>query len=76
MPRFEIDFLTDYDDTSLLAELQRIAKVTGSNTVQEGSPTGWTRESFRFVRQAFRVTLRQALSARGPKKHSFHESDR
>jgi hypothetical protein len=33
MARLEIDFLTDYDDASLLAELKRVAKVTGSDTV-------------------------------------------
>jgi hypothetical protein len=57
MQRFEIDFLTDYDDGSLLAELKRIAKATGSETVtkkapklgsqavyREGNKTTWTSE--------------------------------
>lgn len=33
MNRLAIDFLVEYDDESLLAELRRIAQVTGSDTV-------------------------------------------
>ena len=33
MKRPEIDFLAEYDDESLLAELRRIAEATGSGTV-------------------------------------------
>ncbi|HSV44551.1 MAG TPA: HNH endonuclease [Ramlibacter sp.] len=33
MPELKIDFLTEYDDASLIAELQRIAQVTGSDMV-------------------------------------------
>jgi hypothetical protein len=33
MARLEIDFLTEHDDASLLAKLQRIAKATDSGTV-------------------------------------------
>lgn len=35
MARLEIDFLTDYDDDSLLAELRRIATVTGDTVTKQ-----------------------------------------
>ena len=49
MARLEIDFLTNYDDASLLAELRRIAKVTGSDTV--------TRADIERVGRIHRATL-------------------
>jgi len=33
MTRLEIDFLTEYDEASLLEELRRVATATGSDTV-------------------------------------------
>jgi 5-methylcytosine-specific restriction endonuclease McrA len=70
MARLEIDFLTNYDDASLLAELRRIAKVTGSDTV--------TRADIERIGRIHRVTLtrrfgslRRALQLAGLKPTRF-----
>jgi len=70
MPRIEIDFLTDYDDASLLAELQRIAKVTGSATVTKKDFKRVGRVSHSTITRRF-GTLRRALHLAGLKSTRF-----
>ena len=64
MARLEIDFLTDYDDASLLAELQRIAKATDSETVTEADTKRIGRVSHSVVVRRF-GSLRHALRLAG-----------
>lgn len=70
MPRFEIDFLTDYDDASLLAELQRVAKVTGSGTVTKRDLKRVGRVSHATIARHF-GSLRRALQLAGLKSARF-----
>lgn len=70
MPRFEIDFLTDYDDASLLAELQRIAKITGSGTVTKRDLKRVGRVSHSTIARHF-GSLRRALQLAGLKSTRF-----
>jgi len=70
MPRFEIDFLTEYDDASLLAELQRIAKVTGSDTVTKKDLKRVGRVSHTAIIRHF-GSLRRALQLAGLKVTRF-----
>jgi hypothetical protein len=70
MPRLEIDFLTDYDDASLLAELQRIAKVTGSDTVTKKDLKRVGRVSHSAIVRHF-GSLRRALHLAGLKSTRF-----
>jgi hypothetical protein len=54
MPRLEIDFLTEYDDQSLVAELRRIAGITGSGTVTKADLKKYGRVSHAtIVRRLF-----------------------
>jgi hypothetical protein len=70
MPRLEIDFLTDYDDASLLAELQRIAKVTGIDTVTKKDLKRVGRVSHSAIVRHF-GSLRRALHLAGLKSTRF-----
>jgi hypothetical protein len=70
MARFEIDFLTDYDDASLLAELQRIAKVTGLDTVTKKDLQRVGRVSHSAIVRHF-GSLRHALHLAGLKSTRF-----
>jgi len=70
MPRLEIDFLTDYDDASLLAELNRIAKVTGSETVTKKDLKRVGRVSHSAIVRRF-GSLRRALHLAGLKSTRF-----
>ena len=70
MRHFEIDFLTDYDDASLLAELQRIAKATGSETVTKKDLKRVGRVSHSAIVRHF-GSLRRALQLAGLKSTRF-----
>lgn len=70
MARFEIDFLTEYDDASLLAELQRIAKAAGSDTVTKENIKQFGRVSHSAIVKRF-GSLRQALHLAGLKSARF-----
>jgi hypothetical protein len=70
MPRLEIDFLTDYDDASLLAELQRIAKVTGIDTVTKKDLKRVGRVSHSAIVRHF-GSLRRALHLASLKSTRF-----
>lgn len=60
MARFEIDFLADYNEASLLAELKRVAKVTGSRTVRKADLKRIGRVSDPTIPRRF-GSLRRAL---------------
>jgi HNH endonuclease/Homing endonuclease associated repeat len=62
--RLEIDFLTEYDDASLLAELRRIAKVTGSSVVTKSHIKGVGRVSYSLLARRF-GSLRRACQLAG-----------
>lgn len=68
--RLEIDFLVDYDDASLLGELQRIAKVTGSGTVTKAELKRVGRVSHSTIARHFGL-LRRALHLAGLKSARF-----
>jgi 5-methylcytosine-specific restriction endonuclease McrA len=70
MARLEIDFLTDYNDASLLAELQRIAKATNSDTVTKADIKQMGRVSPSTVERRF-GSLRRALQLAGLKSTRF-----
>ncbi|HVB59058.1 MAG TPA: HNH endonuclease [Candidatus Acidoferrales bacterium] len=70
MQRFKIDFLIDYDDASLLAELQRITKVTGSETVTKKDLKRVGRVSHNAIVRHF-GSLRRALQLAGLKTTRF-----
>ena len=70
MARFEIDFLTEYDDASLLAELQRIAKAAGSDTVTKEDINEFGRVSHSAIVKRF-GSLRRALHLAGLKSARF-----
>jgi hypothetical protein len=70
MPKFEIDFLTDYDDASLLAELQRIADTTGSKTVTKNDLKKVGRVSHSTIVKRF-GSLRHALHLAGLESARF-----
>lgn len=70
MPRLKIDFLTDYDDASLLVELQRIAKVTGLGTVTKKDLKRVGRVSHSAIVRHF-GSLRRALHLAGLKSTRF-----
>jgi hypothetical protein len=70
MAGLEIDFLTEYDDASLLAELQRIAKTTGSDTVTKADIQRIGRVSQSAIVKRFR-SLRRALQLAGLKSTRF-----
>jgi hypothetical protein len=70
MARLEIDFLTDYDNASVLAELQRIAKVTNSETVTKADIKRVGRVSHSVVVRRF-GSLRRALHLAGLRATRF-----
>jgi hypothetical protein len=55
-----IDFLADYDDASILAELKRLAEVCGSDTVTKADIDKHGRVSYLLIWKRF-GSLRQAL---------------
>jgi hypothetical protein len=55
-----IDFLADYDDASILAELKRLAEIHGSDTVTKANIETHGRISYPLVVKRF-GSLRQAL---------------
>ena len=70
MAELKIDFLTEYDDTSLLAELQRIAASVGSDTVTKADIQRAGRVSHSAIVKRF-GTLRHALQLAGLKSTRF-----
>jgi hypothetical protein len=70
MTRLEIDFLTEYDDASLLAELRRVATATGSDTVTKADLKRIGRVSHSAVVRHF-GSLRHALHLAGLKSARF-----
>jgi hypothetical protein len=70
MKKPEIDFLVEYDDQSILAELRRLAKTTGSNTVTKAHLRRIGRVSHSAVVRRF-GGLRQALGLAGLKSGRF-----
>jgi hypothetical protein len=70
MAGLEIDFLTEYDDASLLAELKRIAKTTRSDTVTKADIQRVGRVSHSAIVKRF-GSLRQALQLAGLKSTRF-----
>src|ERR1700688_1107700 len=69
MPRLEMDFLANYD-ASLLAELQRIANVTGSDTVTKKDLSRAGRVSHSAIVRHF-GSLRRPLHLAGLKSTRF-----
>ena len=70
MARMEIDFLTEYDDASLLVELRRVAAATGSGTVTKADLKRIGRVSHSAVVRHF-GSLRHALHLAGLKSTRF-----
>jgi hypothetical protein len=70
MKKPEIDFLVEYDDQSILAELCRVAKTTGSDTVTKADLRRFGRVSHSAVVRRF-GTLRQALDRTGLRSGRF-----
>jgi len=70
MTRLEVDFLTEYDDESLLAELRRIAKATGSDTITKAQINSAGRVSYSAVAKRF-GSLRKACELAGLKSQRF-----
>jgi hypothetical protein len=66
----EIDFLVDYDDASLLAELRRIAEVTKSDTVTKRDLMRFGRVSHSVIWRHF-GSLRRALHLAGLRSGRF-----
>lgn len=64
MKRPVIDFLVQYDDESILAELRRIAQVTGSETITKVDIQNIGRVSYSAVVKRF-GSLRHALARAG-----------
>jgi hypothetical protein len=70
MRRPVIDFLVNYDDESVLAELRRIAQVTGSDTVTKAQLESIGRVSHSAVVKRF-GSLRHALVRAGLRSERF-----
>ncbi|MFZ0338760.1 MAG: HNH endonuclease [Terracidiphilus sp.] len=70
MSRLEIDFLLEYDDESMLAELRRIAQVIGSDTVTNADLKRVGRVSHSAIVRRF-GSLRHALSLAGLRSSRF-----
>jgi len=70
MTRLEIDFLTEYDDASLLAELRRVATASGSDTVPKADLKRIGRVSHSAIVRHF-GSLRRALQLAGLKSARF-----
>lgn len=69
----EIDFLTDYDDEALIAELRRISLVTGSDTVTSDDLQRFGRVSRSCISRRF-GSMRHALERAGLKSRFFHKA--
>lgn len=70
MPRFEQDFLDSYDEAAILAELRRIASVTGASTVSKADIERVGRLSYSVIYKRF-GSLRKALQKAGLRVHRF-----
>jgi len=70
MSRLEIDFLLEYDENSMLAELRRIAQATGSGTVTKADFKRIGRVSYSAIVKRF-GSLRHALSLAGLRSTRF-----
>jgi|SRR3990167_2317427 len=70
MKKPEIDFLVEYDDQSILAELRRVAKARASDTVTKADLKQFGRVSHSAVVRRF-GSLRQALNRAGLKTGRF-----
>ena len=66
----QIDFLVEYDDQSLLAELRRVAAITGSDTVTKADLKKFGRVDPSTIIRHF-GTLRHALVRAGLKSRRF-----
>src|SRR5450759_3506845 len=64
MPEFEIDFLESYDEAAIVAELKRVASLTGKTTVTKRDLEANGRVAYETVNRRF-GSLRQALEAAG-----------
>jgi hypothetical protein len=70
MRNLPIDFVEDYDNASILAELKRLAAVRGSNNVTKADIDAHGRLSYILVYRRF-GSLRQALQMAGLKPGPF-----
>lgn len=70
MPRPEIDFLIEYNDQSMLAELRRIAEARGSDTVTKADIKNIGRVSHSALVRRF-GSLRHALTLAGLRSSRF-----
>jgi hypothetical protein len=70
MTKPQIDFLVDYDDESVLAELRRVAELTGSGTVSKADLKKFGRVNPSTVIRHF-GTLHYALTRAGLKSGRF-----
>lgn len=70
MTELKLDFLAEYDDTSLLAELKRIAQVTGSDTITKADIQRVGRVSYSAIVKRF-GSLRQATQVAGLRTTRF-----
>ena len=64
MPEFAIDFLESYDEAAIVAELQRIAALTGRGTVTKRDLETYGRVAYETVNKRF-GSLRRALEEAG-----------
>ena len=70
MSRFEIDFLAEHDDDSILDELRRVAALYNSETLTKAQLEASGRVSYGLVNKRF-GSLRQALQRAGLKPQRF-----
>ncbi len=70
MAKFEIDFLADYSDQSIVKELQRIAKSLGKDSVSTDDIETYGRLSYSVVNKHF-GSLRKALEVAGLKPQRY-----
>lgn len=70
MPKFEIDFLPDHSEQTLIEELQRIARALGKNTICKRDIAQHGRVSYDTVLRRF-GTIRRALQAAGLRPMRF-----
>lgn len=73
MGRFEIDFLTEYDEKSLLEELRRIASKTGSNSMTKADINRIGRFNYSVLIDRF-GSLRHALQLASLEVQRFTKS--
>jgi hypothetical protein len=70
MTKFEIDFLSDFSEQTLIEELQRIARELGQDTLSRGDIDRSGRMSSAVVLKRF-GSLRKALQAAGLRPTRF-----